>query len=170
MVTHMNKKYRITLSAAERQELNKIMKAGQVNVRALKRAQMLLKADESPGGAAWSDAAIAEALEVHPMTVWGVRKRYRARGLKSVLAGQYTGHNQRVMTGEVEAHLIAVACGEPPEGREAWTLQLLADQLVSLELVDQISDETVRRTLKKTNLSRGSKPSGAFHPKPTPRS
>lgn len=165
----MNKRHHITLSTEERQELNAITKAGQVNARALKRAQMLLKADEGPQGPAWSDAAIAEALEVHPMTVWGVRKRYLARGLTSVLEGQYTGHNHRRMTGEVEAHLIAVACSDPPEGRATWTLQLLADKLVTLELVDHISDETVRRTLKKTHLSPGSKTSGVFRPKKTQR-
>lgn len=166
----MNKGHRIKLSAKERQQLSEMTKAGKLSVRALKRAQILLKADESLSGSAWSDAAIAEALDVHPMTVRGVRQRYKARGLASVLRGEYTGHNQRVVTGEVEAHLIAMACSEPPEGRNTWTMQLLADKLVSLDIVDNISDETVRQTLKKTNLRRGSKTSGVFHLKKMRRS
>src|SRR3972149_707705 len=138
-----------------------------VNVRAMKRAQILLKADESADGPAWSDAVIATALDVHPLTVSGVRKRYRERGLSSVLQGRYTGHNQVVMTGEVEAHLIALACSEPPTGQADWTMQLLADKLVTLEIVERISDETVRQTLKRTNLGRGSKKNGVSRRKPT---
>lgn len=166
----MKKKYCVNLSVEERQQLKSLTKAGSLNARALKRAQILLKADESPDGPGWSDEAIAQAVEVHAMTVWGVRKRYVARGLASVLAGQYTGHNPSIVTGEVEAHLIAVACSEPPEGRESWTMQLLADKLVSLEIVERISDETVRKTLKKTNSSPGSSKSGAFRRKKTRRS
>jgi hypothetical protein len=133
----------------------------------MKRAQILLKADESADGPGWSDAAIANALEVHPLTVSGVRKRYLERGLESVLQGRYTGHNQVVMTGEVEAHLIALVCGEAPSGQADWTMQLLADKLVTLGIVERLSDETVRQTLKKTNLSRGSKKNGVSRRKPT---
>ena len=136
----------------------------------MKRAQILLKADGSPDGPGWSDEAIAQALDVHPMTVWGVRKRYGERGLESVLQGRYTGHNPAIVTGDVEAHLIAVACSEPPDGRESWTMQLLADKLVSLEIVDRISDETVRQVLKKMNSSPGSSKNGAFRRKLTRRS
>ena len=166
----MKKKYRVTLSVEERNQLKSITKAGSLSVRALKRAQILLKADEGPGGSGWSDEAIAQALEVHSMTVWGVRKRYVARGLESVLHGRYTGHNSPIVTGEVEAHLIAVACSEPPKGRESWTMQLLADKLVSLEIVDRISDETVRQALKKMNSSPGSSKSRASRRKKTGRS
>ena len=133
----------------------------------MKRAQILLKADESADGPGWSDAAIADALEVHPLTVSGVRKRYLERGLESVLQGRYTGHNHLVMTGEVEAHLIALVCGEPPAGQAGWTMQLLADRLVTLQVVEHLSAETVRQTLKKTNLSRGSKKNGVSRRKPT---
>lgn len=166
----MNKKYCVRLSAEERSQLNTITTTGKLSARALKRAQILLKADEGPEGPGWSDKAIAQALEVHPLTVWGVRKRYVGRELKSVLAGQYANHNPAIVTGEVEAHLIAAACSEPPKGRDTWTMQLLADKLITLEIVDHISDETVRQALKKTNLSRGSNKNGVFHPKKTRRS
>lgn len=166
----MNKKYRVHLSAEERSQLKTITTTGALNARALKRAQILLKADESRAGGGWTDETIAQALDVHPLTVWGVRKRYVSRGLKSVLAGQYANHNPALVTGEVEAHLIAAACSEPPTGRETWTLQLLADKLVALKIVDHISDETVRQALKKTNLSPGSSKNGAFLPKQTRRS
>jgi transposase len=151
----MNKTNRIELSHEDRQRLKDLTSSGSMKVRALKRAQILLKADSGPEGAAWSDGAIADALDVAPNTVTNVRRRYVERGLASTLSGQYTGHNHCVVTGEVEAHLIALSCSAPPAGRERWTLQLLADQLVELEQVEHISDETVRQTLKKTISSRG---------------
>lgn len=166
----MKKKYTVTLTTEEQQQLRSLTKSGKLNVRALKRAQILLKVDETAAGPSGSDAAVAQALEVHPLTVTGVRKRYVERGLASVLQGRYTGHNHVVVTGEVEAHLIALACGEPPGGQATWTMQLLADQLITLEIVEHISDETVRQTLKKTNLSRGSTKNGVFRQKPTRRS
>ena len=163
----MKNKSTVKLNAEEQNQLRSLTKSGTLSVRALKRAQILLKADESADGPGWSDAAIAEALEVAPQTVSSVRKRYLERGLGSVLQGRYTGHNHVVMTGEVEAHLIALVCGEAPSGQAQWTMQLLADQLVTLELVERISDETVRQTLKKTNLSLGSKKNGVSRRKPT---
>lgn len=163
----MKKKYTVQLNAEEQSHLRNLTKSGTLSVRALKRAQILLKTDESAVGPAWGDAAIAEALNVHPLTVSGVRQRYVERGLESVLQGRYTGHNHVVMTGEVEAHLIALVCGDPPNGQAEWTMQLLADELVTLEIVERISDETVRQTLKKTNLSPGSKKNGVSRRKPT---
>ncbi len=151
----MNKKYHVTLSAEERAQLQAVTTTGMMRVRALKRAQILLKADASADGPGWSDDAISQALDVHPMTVVGVRKRYAEHGLVAVLNGRYTGHNPAVVTGDVEAHLIALACSAPPEGRECWTMHLLADTLVELRVVEHISDETVRQALKKTHLSRG---------------
>ncbi|NTU64019.1 MAG: helix-turn-helix domain-containing protein [Chloroflexi bacterium] len=151
----MNKTNRIELSLEDRQQLKDLTGSGTMKVRALKRAQIFLKADSGPDGPAWSDGAIADALDVVPGTVANVRRRYVERGLASTLGGRYTGHNHRVVTGEVEAHLIALSCCEPPTGRERWTLQLLADKLVELQQVKHISDETVRQTLKKTTSSRG---------------
>lgn len=166
----MKKKHDITLSAEERNRLRNLTTAGTLSVRAVKRAQILLKADASPDGPGWSDPAISQALDVHPMTVLGVRRRYGQHGLEAVLQGRYTGHNPAIVTGEVEAHLVALACKEPPAGRESWTMQLLADQLIALEVVERISDETVRQALKKTNLSPGSNKNGVFRRKKTRRS
>ncbi len=151
----MSKKHRVLLSADERIHLHTLLTSGMLPVRTVKRAQMLLKADESTDGPGWSDATIAHAFEVHAMTVVGVRRRYVEHGLDAVLHGRYTGHNPAIVTGEVEAHLIALTCSTPPEGREAWTMQLLADHLVELSVVDHISDETVRQTLKKMRSSPG---------------
>ena len=151
----MNKNIRFDLSIEDRQRLKDLTTSGAMKVRALKRAQILLKADSSSDGPAWSDGAIADALDVVPSTVANVRRRYVERGLEATLHGRYTGHNYPVMTGEVEAHLIALSCSAPPDGRERWTLQLLANKLVELKQVEHISDETVRQTLKKTTSSRG---------------
>ena len=151
----MNKTNRIDLSIEDRQRLKDLTTSGAMKVRALKRAQILLKADSNPDGPAWSDGAIADALDVVPSTVANVRRRYVERGLEATLQGRYTGHNHPVMTGDVEAHLIALSCSAPPDGREHWTLQLLANKLVELKQVAHISDETVRQTLKKTTSSRG---------------
>lgn len=147
----MKTKYRVILNADERSRLVALTKAGSANVRSLKRAQMLLKADESPAGEGWTDERIGEALAVHPMTVMYVRRRYCQRGLDTVLRGTYTGHNPAIVTGEVEAQLIALTCSAPPSGHEHWTMQLLAERLVSLQVVEHISDETVRIALKKTH-------------------
>ncbi len=165
----MNKKYRVTLSLDERNELHTMLSSGTMHVRAMKRAQILLKADESTDGPAWNDAMIGHAFDVHPMTVVGIRRRYTEQGLAAVLHGRYTGHNPAIVTGEVEAHLIALTCSEPPDGREHWTMQLLADTLVEQGIVPRISDETVRHALKKTRLSPGSSSNGASRRKKTPR-
>ncbi len=151
----MDKKHRVILSADERTHVHTLLTSGTLPVRTLKRAQMLLKADESPDGPSWTDATIAQAFDVHTMTVVGVRQRYVEHGVDAVLHGRYTGHNPAIVTGEVEAQLIALTCSPAPNGRDHWTMQLLADKLVELAVVERISDETVRQTLKKMPLSRG---------------
>lgn len=161
----MNKKYRVILSTDERSQLQALLTSGRMAVRTVKRAQVLLKADESTAGPAWNDATIGRAFDVHPMTVVGIRKRYVEQGVDALVHGRYTGHNPSIVTGEVEALLIALTCSEPPNGREHWTMQLLADKLVELSVVPQISDETVRQTLKKMRSSPGSSSNGAFLPK-----
>jgi transposase len=148
-------KYRMKLSKEERAELTALTTAGRLSARAMKRALIMLKADEGPDGPAWADTQIKEAFEVSLGTVTNVRKRYLQRGWESVIRGTYAGHNPRVLDGEAEAHLIALACSEPPDQRESWTMQLLADRLVALRHLPHLSDETVRLTLKKTNSSRG---------------
>jgi hypothetical protein len=122
----------------------------------LTRARILLKADQGEGGAAWSDAAIAGALEVHPTTVARIRRGFVEDGLEAALARKRPDRvYARVLDGAAEAHLIAVACSAPPAGRERWTLRLLADELVRLDVVETISYETVRRTLEQTSSNRG---------------
>jgi len=122
----------------------------------LTRARVLLKADHGEGGPGWSDAAIAGALDVHPATVQRIRRQFVREGLAATLQRKrpdrvYT----RALDGRQEAHLVALACGEPPAGAARWSLRLLADELVRLEVVEAVSHETVRRTLKQTTSSRG---------------
>jgi transposase len=111
----------------------------------------LLKADAAPAGPAWTDARIAEALEVHGTMVERLRQRFVEQGLEAALGRKKPDRPSRLRTldGKAEARLIALACSQPPQGRARWTLRLLADQLVELEIVDTVSTETVRRTLKK---------------------
>lgn len=145
------REYRVTLTPDDRAELTALTTAGKLSARALKRAFILLKADDGPDGPAWSDERIAEAFEVSFGTVTGVRKRYAQRGWASVIRGTYAGHNPLVLDGEATAHLIALACSTPPDEREHWTMQLLADRMVELKLVPHLSDETVRQALKKAS-------------------
>jgi hypothetical protein len=146
----------VSLTAAERARLRTRTGSGVAPARILTRARILLKADQGEGGAAWADAAIAGALEVHSTTVARIRRQFVEQGLESALARKrpdrvYT----RTLDGAAEAHLVAIACSNPPAGRERWTLRLLADELVRLEVVDAVSYETVRRTLQQTHSSRG---------------
>ena len=119
------------------------------------------KADAGAGGPGWDDERIAEAVECGASTVYRVRRAFVEEGLAAALfLKKPTGRQYRKLDGAQEAHLIALACGAPPDGRANWTLQLLADRLVELEVVDAISPECVRMTLKKTNSSRGSRSNG----------
>lgn len=149
-------KFAVSLTEAERAQLRTLVGRGTAPARRLTRARILLKADQGEGGAAWSDAAIAGALEVHPTTVARVRRQFVDDGLDAVLARKRPDRvYRRVLDGAAEAHLVAVACSEPPAGREHWTLRLLADELVRLEVVPTVSHETVRRTLAQTTSNRG---------------
>ncbi len=147
------KKYRVTRTAEARQDLHTLIAAGKATAQKLAQARLLLKADAAPGGPAWTDERIAAAVEVGVATVERVRQRFVEQGLEAALVRkpQDRPSRERKLDGRVEAHLIALACSPTPEGRTAWTMQLLADKLVELQVVDSISDETVRRTLKKTN-------------------
>ena len=147
------KRYLVTLTAEERRDLGKLVSAGLRSARTLARARVLLKADQAEGGPAWDDARIAEALGCGRRTVERVRQRFVERGLAAALAHkpQDRPSRERKFDGAAEARLIALACSEPPAGRARWTLKLLADRLVELEVFDSVSDETVRRVLKKTN-------------------
>lgn len=151
----MKKRYVIQLAPDERKELQARTRSGTMHVQAFKRAQILLKADARPNQPVLTDTDIATAVGVSLNTVLNVRKRYLRDGWERAVNGHYTGHNPRILDGEAEAHLIALTCSEPPAEREHWTLQLLANRMVTLGYVDHVSDETVRKTLKKTRSSRG---------------
>jgi len=151
------KKHKVTLTDEERQQLSDLIASGKGAARKLAHARILLKADAAPGGPAWPDERIAEAVEVSRATVERVRQRFVEQGLEASLGRkpQDRPSRERKLDGRAEARLIALACSEPPEGRREWTMQLLADKLVELRVVDAVADETVRRALKKTRSSRG---------------
>jgi transposase len=151
------KKYKVTLTAEERQQLQGLIATGKAAAKKLTHARILLKADAAAGGPAWDDQRIADATEVSTDTVARVRQRFVEHGLEAALTRKQQDHpsRERKLDGRAEARLIALACSAPPDGRTEWTMQLLAGRLVELEVVDTVSDETVRRLLKKTNSSRG---------------
>jgi transposase len=150
------KKYRVTLTAAERDELGHLLARGKADVRRLKHAQILLKADQAGGGPAWTDERIVAALDVGIATVQRLRQRFVEEGLQAALSPYRIGKRlyRRKLDGEQEAKLIALACSTPPDERGRWTLRLLAGRMVELQHVATLSHETVRQTLKKTRSSR----------------
>lgn len=151
----MAKRYRVTLEPQEREELMALLARGKADVRRLKHAQILLKADEAESGPAWSDARIAEAVGCGTATVERVRRRFVEEGLELALSPYRTPRREYrpKLDGEQEARLVTLACSTPPEGHARWSLRLLADALVELDVVDAVSHETVRQTLKKMNFS-----------------
>ena len=149
-------KYAVALSEEERARLRTLVGSGIAPARTLTRARVLLKADQGAGGAAWADTAIAGALDVHPATVARVRRQCVEQGVDAALARKRPDRvYPRALDGAAEAHLVALACSHPPEGRERWTLRLLANELVRLDVVPAVSHETVRRTVQQTPSSRG---------------
>lgn len=152
----MKKKYIVTLTPAERQMLQAMLSRGKAAARKLMHARILLKADASAGGPGWGDDQVAEGLEVGRATVERVRKEFVEEGLDAALERRKPRRQyERRLDGDGEAHLIALACSKAPEGRSRWTLRLLADRMVRLEYVDEVSKDTIARVLKKTNLSLG---------------
>ena len=152
----MKKKYIVTLTEEERRMLQEMLSRGKAAARKLTHARVLLKADAPPDGPGWNDERIAEGLEVGRATVERVRKEFVEEGLEAALERRKPRRlYQRKLDGDGEAHLVALACQKPPDGRGRWTLQLLADRMVELEYVGQISYQTVRRTLKKTRSNLG---------------
>lgn len=150
----MRTKYSVILSEAERAHLHTLVGRGTAPARMLTHARILLKANQGEAGPGWTDAAIATALEVGLSTVARVRQRYVADGLEAALARKGPDREyRRKLDGEQEARLIALACSTPPTGRQRWTMRLLAERLVALEVVETVSHETVRQTLKQTNSS-----------------
>jgi transposase len=145
------KKYRVTLTAQERQDLEALVSKGKAAARTITRARVLLKADASEVGPAWTDERIQDALDVGLVTVYRIRQSFVEDGLQATLRPKKTNREyRRKLDGEQEAHLIALACGKPPPGRARWTLRLLAERFVDLGHVEEVCPETVRQTLKKT--------------------
>jgi hypothetical protein len=147
------KKYLVTLTDVERQSLSDLVSSGKAAAKKITHARILLKADAAVGGPNWPDADIASALDIGVRTVERVRERFVEQGLEAALVRKPQARLSRlpVFDGAAEARLIALACSQPPEGRARWTLRLLADRLVELEVVEAVSHETVRRTLQKTS-------------------
>jgi transposase len=154
-------KWVVRLDETERQELETLLTTPRAAAERVLRARVLLKADEGAKGPAWSDTAIADAFEISVSKVRRLRQRVVEEGLAATLVRHPSPQARpRKLDGAREARLVTLACSVPPRGRARWTLQLLADQLVALDVVDTISDETVRRTLKKTRSSPGASASG----------
>lgn len=147
----MNKTYIVRLTNEEREYLEEVVSKGKAAAYRIKHANVLLKIDaDGPG---WSDEEAADAFGCHPNTSRNMRQRFVEQGFEAALERKKRANppTERKLDGEAEARLIAISCSKPAEGRSRWTLKMLADELVTLEVVDSISDQTVRRTLKKTN-------------------
>ena len=150
------KTHQVILTESQRDYLAELICKGTQSAQKLTRARILLKADEGGKGPAWGDERIAEALEISHPTVERVRKAFASFGLQRAISRKKRKCPTNVkFDGEKEAHLIAIACSEAPQGRERWTLRLIADQMVQEKHFESISHEAIRQTLKKTNLSLG---------------
>lgn len=146
------KKYRVELTLAERKELDALINKGRAAAYKRKHAEILLKADQGEHGSGWTDHMIAEAFDVGSRTVERIRQRLVEKGLQAAIErAKHKNRKAPKLDGEQEAHLIALACQEPPEGYARWSLRLLASQMVALEYVESLSHETVNRVLKKRN-------------------
>lgn len=156
----------VHLSPEHRRVLELFIHTGKRTAASIRRANILLKADAN-GADAWGDPQIAEAFDTSRMTVMRVRRQFAAEGLDATLHRKRpTGRQYRKLDGKQEAQLVAVACSKPPEGRARWTMVLLADKLVEMNVVESIDPATVCRTLKKTRSNPGLSSSGSFRLKP----
>lgn len=162
----MSAKQVVRLSDDERRQCHDLIRAGTAPARSIMHAQVLLQTDASPAGPAWTDEAIAEAFHVSAVTVATIRKTMCREGLVAALRHYRTGQRQyrHKVDGRAEAHLVALACSPPPEGRARWSVRLLSQRFVELGYVDTISHDTVWQTLKKTNCSPGAPCAGASRP------
>ena len=166
------KKYIVKLTAEERTRLDVLIQKGKAAARQLLKARILLKADASTAGEAWSDRRIATALDTSIDTIARTRRQLVEEGLDAALTRKHSPNSarRRIFDGAAQAKLIALACSPPPKGRKRWTLTLLETAVVELNIVERASDNTIGRTLKKTRSSRISRSSGSFRPRPTPPS
>ena len=146
------KKYVVRLSAQERGQLNALIRKGKSSAQRLMKARILLKADVSEAGEGWSDSQIVEALETSATTVYRTRQQLVEEGLEAVLSRKKPSRPSvlPIFDGEKEAKLIALACSEPPRGRSRWTLRMLENKVVELDIVERASDSTIGRVLKKS--------------------
>jgi hypothetical protein len=152
----VRKRHIVVLSEEERARLHTLIGRGVAPASALTHARSLLKANQGEAGPGWTDAAIGAALEVNPATVARIRRKYVAAGLEAaVYRNPPARSDRRRLDGAQEARLVALACSAPPEGHKRWTLGLLADRLVALEVVESVSYETVRQALQQPGSSRG---------------
>jgi hypothetical protein len=166
------KKYIVKLSDEERERLDTLIHIGKHPARLLSKARILLKADASEGCDGWSDSQIAEALDTSTDTVARTRQQLVEEGFEAVLVRKHSpaSARPRIFDGAAEAKLIALACSEPPKGRKRWTLQLLEEAVVELNIVERASDNTIGRTLKKTLSNRTCRNNGLFRRMPMRRS
>jgi transposase len=150
----MKKIYKVTLTAEERSDLTKLVSTGKSSAPKIKHATILLAVDETEHGRV-SDSDVAKQFQCHAKTVSNIRERFVEEGLEAALERKkrITPPTAPIFDGRAEAHLIRIACSAPPEGRCRWTLRLLAEQCVELDIVEEVSHETIRNVLKKTNLS-----------------
>ena len=151
----MAKRYRVTLTQQEREELEQMISRGKSDARKLAHARVLLQANESQDAPGRTDEQIAEALNLSTRTIERVRERFVEQGFEAALVPAPSKRiYSRRLDGKQEAKLIALACSKPPAGKKRWTLRLLADEAVEMEIAPSLSHETVRQTLKKTSSSR----------------
>ena len=149
-------KYIVTLTKEERDSLEQLLAKGKAAARKLTRARILLKIDEGEHGPAWSEEEVVDALDCSASTVYRVRERFVLEGFEAALEHKRPDRVYvRRLDGEAEARLVTLACSSAPEGRNRWTMRMLADRLIELGVVGRVSSETVRLTLKKTNSSHG---------------
>ena len=147
-------RYQVTLTKEEREEAEQLVQRGGKGYR-IKHAQILLKLDQRPENESWTYDRISDAYRASRATIAGVAKRFVMEGMEAALGRKVQVNRARKVTGEVEAQICRIACSSPPEGKGRWTMQMIADELIRLEVVEYITDSTVCETMKKTNLSRG---------------
>ena len=160
----MKPRYRVTLTEQEREELEALTKTAKTNAKQFLHARALLLCDAGPKGPAWSVADTSEAMGVTPRTIEHLKKRFVEEGLTAALERKQreTPPREVIFDGAFEARLIALACSKTPEGRQRWTVRLLAEKAVELSMAPRVSHMTVQRVLKKTNLSLTSESTGKF--------
>ena len=153
-------RYIVTLTDEERNELQKLIQKGGKGYR-IRHAQILQKLDNVPENEEWTHERINAAFGATRATIAGIAKRFIFEGIEAALGRKAQENRNRKVTGEIEARIIAIACSQAPEGRSRWTMQMIANELIRLEVVEYITDSTVCEVLKKTNSSRGLSKNGA---------